>query len=511
MFGSSKELDPAGLPIGFCAQNLYNFQTIVLRPRMLSKVSEMSGFGIEFGKLIRQRRGVEGLTQEMLAHEADIPKARISLLENGRVANPHARTVDALCVALDISNRDRMACHGGANIQLSSLLLQNLAMRFGSDNPDASEDELVSFLRSKALEWHEMRERLDEISATDERLKDFTAAASEAIDGGDFQKADIILQQAEQSHFEQVTAPAILQQSSLRLSRGRAALLSGDVDLAAEHFAAAAGYFDSFDAAQASRIRFECAELLRFFAYRYSNAAALHAADKLLTECLRVWSSDSDIQNWWKTKSALAGVSWRLSQFDEPEHSIQHLQNAERHYREVLDNSSPEQEPRAHAVASLDIANIYSARKFSASLREFETNLAKAIQLQEGALGFFTEESDPRAWGIVHHNLGCTNVEASKLIDDAELAKKHLVKAIDHLEKSFRVRNQNEHLQYWVASCRSLGEALICMSRRTQSEEQESYELKAIEVLTNAQSQISEKEHPHQWKELQDQLNRVGE
>lgn len=478
---------------------------------MLSKVLEMSGFGIEFGKLVRQRRGVEGLTQEMLAYKADIPKSRISLIENGKVSNPHARTVDALCVALDISSEDRMACHGGLDIQLSNLLVQNLAMRFGSDNPDASEVELVAFLGSKAIEYHEMRERLDELSATDERLKEFTAAASAAIDDGDFQKADSILLQAEQSHFEQVTAPAILQQSSLRSGRGRAALLSGDVNLAADHFEAAAGYFDSFDAAQAPHVRFECADLLRFFAYRYSNAAALYAAHKLLKECLTVWSSDSDFQNWWKVKSALAGVSWRLSQFDEPGRSLQHLENAEKHYRDVLDNSSLAQEPRAHAVASLDIANIYSSRKFSPSQSEFERNLAKAIQLQEDTLGFFTEDTDPRAWGIVHHNLGCTNVETSKLVDDAELAKRHLVKAIDHLEKSFRVRNQNEHLQYWIASCRSLGEALICMSKRAQPEERKPYELRAIEILTTAQSQISAKEHPHQWRELQEQLDRTCE
>ena len=66
-------------------------------------------FGAAFGELIKKKRGIEQLTQQQLAvkaFRADIYKTRISELENGLVANPQAKTIDALVVALDISERE---------------------------------------------------------------------------------------------------------------------------------------------------------------------------------------------------------------------------------------------------------------------------------------------------------------------------------------------------------------------------------------------------------------------
>ena len=63
-------------------------------------------FGEAFGRLIKQKRGNDGLTQQglaVLAFGEESYKTRISELENGRVSNPQAKTVDALIVALDIS------------------------------------------------------------------------------------------------------------------------------------------------------------------------------------------------------------------------------------------------------------------------------------------------------------------------------------------------------------------------------------------------------------------------
>lgn len=63
-------------------------------------------FGERFGELVKRRRAIDNLTQEELAHRAfgDISKkTRISELESGKVKNPRASTVDALCVALGIT------------------------------------------------------------------------------------------------------------------------------------------------------------------------------------------------------------------------------------------------------------------------------------------------------------------------------------------------------------------------------------------------------------------------
>jgi transcriptional regulator with XRE-family HTH domain len=103
----------------------------------------MVSFGARFGNLIREKRGVEGWSQDDLALKSDLTKARISDLETGKVANPQARTIDALCVALNISREERDACRVIDGPRLPPRLLENLALRFGLSNPVASEDELV--------------------------------------------------------------------------------------------------------------------------------------------------------------------------------------------------------------------------------------------------------------------------------------------------------------------------------------------------------------------------------
>lgn len=67
------------------------------------------GFGEAFGRLIKAKRGVEGMTQQDLALKAfgdESYKTRISELENGKVPNPQAKTIDALVVALGISDEE---------------------------------------------------------------------------------------------------------------------------------------------------------------------------------------------------------------------------------------------------------------------------------------------------------------------------------------------------------------------------------------------------------------------
>src|SRR2546421_12691160 len=117
----------------------------------------MDPFGVLFGRLVREKRGIEGLSQDGLANKSGLAKARISNIETGKIANPQARTVDALCVALNISREERAACHAAPASGLPPRLLDKLARHFGHDMPDATEEELEAFLMAKAEEFREMR------------------------------------------------------------------------------------------------------------------------------------------------------------------------------------------------------------------------------------------------------------------------------------------------------------------------------------------------------------------
>jgi transcriptional regulator with XRE-family HTH domain len=157
----------------------------------------MDPFGVVFGRLVREKRGIEGLSQDDLAQKSDLTKARISEIETGKVANPQTRTVDALCVALNISREERAACRAAPGPNLPPPLLEKLARHFGRDMPDATEEELEAFLMAKAKELGEMRERLRKLAETEGRIAELITGADAALGEGDFGTADNLLQEAE--------------------------------------------------------------------------------------------------------------------------------------------------------------------------------------------------------------------------------------------------------------------------------------------------------------------------
>ncbi len=88
--------------------------TCRLRGAKLAVVPESYGnlsmsFGKRFGQLVRRKRDIEGLSQQNLAAQAfgdEERKSRISELENGHVTRPQSKTIDALVVALNISEEE---------------------------------------------------------------------------------------------------------------------------------------------------------------------------------------------------------------------------------------------------------------------------------------------------------------------------------------------------------------------------------------------------------------------
>jgi transcriptional regulator with XRE-family HTH domain len=476
----------------------------------LSKVAAMDRFGVQFGRLVREKRGIEGLSQDKLAATSGLTKARISDLETGKIGNPQARTIDALCVALNISREERVACYAAPAPSLPPSLLEKLARHFGRDMPDATEEELEAFLLAKAEEFREMRERLKKLAETEGRISELINAANAAIGEGEFQTADDLLKEAEAVQLQSSTIVALKKQAQLRIERGNAALVNGEVAAAAGHFERSSRYFSGIDAALEADNRHDCATLLRYYGYRYKSHEALYAARRALRQNLGTRQKDIHTEKWCQTKNALGGVSVRLSQFDVPEHAMSHLADAKGHYEDVRALCSEEFLPKIFAAASVDLANVYSNRRLAKLDGEYEKNLQFALSLQLSALRFISK-SDPRSWGILQHNLGCSYIHLSNARTDETKSAADIENAIRHLELSFEVRNPEDSLQYWVASCRSLGEALLNMSKYSITKNADEYIRRASEVLSSAAGRISVSEHPHQWAEIQEQLARCGE
>jgi hypothetical protein len=304
---------------------------------------------------------------------------------------------------------------------------------------------------------------------------------------------------------------ALSKLAKIRIVRGNAALMRGDVATGTSHFERSSRYFSGVDAALEADNRHECATLLRYYGYRYKSHEALYAARSALQQNLGVWQREIHKEKWCQTKNALGGVSFRLSQFDIPENAMSHLTDAKGHYEDVRALCSEDFLPKTFATASRDLANVYSDRRLAKSDEEYERNLQFALSLRLSALRFFSKSNDPTAWGILQHNLGCSYIHLSNERTDESKSAGDIENAIRHLELSFEVRDPENSLQYWVASCRSLGEALLNMSTYSITKDAGDYVRRASEVLNGAAAKISLSEHPHQCAEIQTQLARCGE
>jgi transcriptional regulator with XRE-family HTH domain len=471
----------------------------------------MACFGVLFGGLVREKRANLGLSQDRLAAKTGLTKARISDLERGKIRNPQEKTVQWLCEGLNITREELAACRAAPALGLPSRLLAKFARHFGRDTPDATAEELEEFLMAKAEEYREMRARLEKLAETEGRISELIKAANAALGEGDFETADGLLKEAEAVQLESTTIVALKKQAELRIVRGNAALLSGDIATAAGHFERSSHYFTGVDIEVEAGNRHECATLLRSYGYRYKSSEALYEARKALQQNLSIWKQDAYREKWCQTKNALAGVSWRLSQFDAPENAISHLADAKGHYEDVRTCCSENLLPKTFATAGLDLANVYSDRRLAKSHADYERNLQSALSLQLSALRHFSKADDPRAWGIVQHNLSCSYIELSDIRTDNAKSVADIENAIEHAELSLEVRNADDSLQYWVASCRTLGEALLKMSTYSVAKDAAKYVQRASDVLHGAAARISPSEHPHQWAEIQELLARYGE
>ena len=504
-------VDPAGCYGSSCTPITCSLKSRMAFPNRclrLLKVAEMEKFGIKFGRLVRVKRGVEGLSQDSLAGKSGLTKARISDLENGKIPKPQSRTVDALVVALNISKAEREECWGVSGPDLPHQLLENLAMRFGHSNPDALEDELVAFLKAKATEFRAMQERLANMMGAEGRVTDLLATANKALEEGEFEITDICLAEAEHVQAASITLPALQRQFSLRFERGHAALLKGDVAIAVQHWEAAANYFHFLNSEIESERRFDYCNLLREHGYRYRSVEALRLAVVTLERVLIFWRKEDNLRNWCRVMLALGDARWRLSQFDGKENFSEHITSAKRFYDAVHSSCSERVLPNKYALSGRRMANIYSDREFSSSDEEYYRNMEKSLKLQIALLRLLSKSEHPVDWGISHHNLGLTHIQFFRIQADKFASIEMIDKAILHLDLSFEVRDRVEMHQYWVASCRSIGEALIERSMY-QSQIQANGDLeKSYEFLTDAASTLSEEEHPNQWAQVQEQLDR---
>jgi DNA-binding SARP family transcriptional activator len=182
--------------------------------------------------------------------------------------------------------------------------LENLALRFGHENPDAPQAQLIDFLKAKAAEWKLLRARLAALEAGDARLANIRGAAEGAIERGDFDGAEAILAAAEELQQAERTLAEVRKQADVRKARAETLLLKGDTDAAAKHFEAAAGFLVPFDRMEAASSLHSSANRLVEHARRFGGSG-FRCAVEFYRRNLEVRTQSAYPVDWAATQYAL--------------------------------------------------------------------------------------------------------------------------------------------------------------------------------------------------------------
>lgn len=306
------------------------------------KVAKSDSFGACLGRLVRTKRGVEGLSQDDLSRLTGLAKARISDIENGKVANPQARTVDALCVALDITAKEKTECFASASEPLPNLLLENLALRFGYDGAGSSDWEFEAFLKERARHYRELREKIDSANSKLETSNELLAEAQNALNRGSLSGASEALALAEKNLIKEQTVSVVRSVASIRVSRAITALLEEDVALAVKHFQEASEYMLPFDANEAAFIRANAAVMLLDHS-RWSREK-WDAARQFWEANVSYHVASNDTQSAADARQSLAYALYGIGEKTFDEEGIEILEQARRISLDALGDLTPEKD-----------------------------------------------------------------------------------------------------------------------------------------------------------------------
>lgn len=472
----------------------------------------MESFGIKFGRLVKAHRGIEALTQEDLAAAAfgDPGKfSRISEIEGGKVHNPRAKTVDAICVALNITREDRMACYPAATgavrtPALPERLLEVLALRYDDANPDASEGELEVFLKDKSREHREMKARLEAIAATEGRIANLLAAAQEDVEAGAFDRADARLADAEEMQQAEHTLVQIRKQADLRVERARAALLRDDTQAAYDHFIAAAAFFEAFDRDEACELRHRAMPELYFHGDRTGGAGIALAAD-LLRRNLDHWTPETNAPRWAATQNNLAEALRSMGIAATDNEALSLLTESVAAYRAALSVQTRDSNPELWGTLqnNLGIALMDHGTKLGGEAGQ--GLFAEALEAYRAALKIHTRADEPDDWAMTHNNIGNTLRRRGEAQPGAE-GLRDLAAAVDAYRAALEIRTREGTPLEWAKLHNNLAIALKEQALRSEADIGRTLASEAVAACQAALEVRSRVDEPLRWAETQQNI-----
>tara|TARA_R110002110_G_scaffold57317_4_gene163925 strand:- start:1388 stop:3169 length:1782 start_codon:yes stop_codon:yes gene_type:complete len=530
-----------------------------------------NSFGALLGQLIYTKRKTLGLSQLQLAEDAFGTAGktrRISELENGQVANPHAKTIDPIIVTLGISEAELEECAKAAvsepDPKLSaayseaSEMLDKLSEQFDNSNPDASLAELGEFLDAKAKEYSDLKEKIGAFESPDRETEALIESAMSALEKGDFSSVDNLLCEAEEVQLKSKTLEQVGKQASLRVLRGDAHFMSGNLTECFEMYKSAALFFEPFDS-HAMLASFQNLARGVYETGRRSLEPAYWIAERLLEEALLRTSADDD-------PATIGGVHYRLSLILRNQHSHEPAENQENtlkkatdHARSAVVSLSKSEQTFDLASSQISLGNCLSdtvrlkgdakigaqaigvfeeakkaistdgdleplmghacgglaaviLRTFAASpcpSQEAET-YEKAVVEYEEALAAAGRSNDQEIWGTAQLNLARLYSEKAKRDDVAHHVAQFLrIRSISSFLAAIETYPEVQFPQPFAEAHFGMAETLFEHGLHSEDPLFELYFMRSIHSFTQAAEVFTEQSDPQRWAHIQCRLGSV--
>jgi len=428
---------------------------------------------VTFGRLLKARRGQKKWSQETLAREAlgnPDRKSYVSALENGKLAQVSATTIQRLADCLDIPQSEIDALHGYSgdiaatldalrreNGTLSDALrnrehasydqLVALATRFEIEAPHRrSEADLRDLLNKKAEEWAANKTVIDAIDPRLQGLGNLKQAAQEAHDNLRLDEVEELLSRVHEVETEIAAETAEL--------RAQNALLRGRVDQAYDLLSAAADSFAGVDVAQVVDRKHTYMQRLYYHGLRYGGSGMM-LAERMIRGAIDTAGTFKDRRAWAMCQNALGLALQNQGTRTAGEPGAQLLGQAVDAYRAALTVRTQDAHPVHWATTQNNLGIALQTQGTRTAGEPGAQLLGQAVDAYRAALTVYTQDAHPVQWATTQNNLGIA-LRNQGTRTAGEPGAGLLGQAVDAYRAALIVRTQDAHPVDWAMAQENL-------------------------------------------------------
>jgi transcriptional regulator with XRE-family HTH domain len=422
----------------------------------------------EFGKLVRAKRTEKRLSQEALAEAAlsnADRKGYISQLENGKLPNITALTLQKIARALDIPQADIESLLGVTrpaaqevtdelttlrhergtlqnaldNLdQLTRAYLIALATQFELPNAYTLPDPaLRSFLTKKAEEYRAYRVQIDALDERIAGLGNLKAAAKGAADRLDFDKVELLL-----SRVHEVETDIAAKTAEARAAN---ALLRGQAEQAYRLLSAAADSFAGIDPLEPARRRLGYMQRLCSHGRRYGGPGLALSA-RMTRDALADLPQATDPALWASLQNNLAVALANQGSRTGGAAGAALLGQAVDANRAALEVRTRADHPVDWAMTTQNLAFALQHQGSRTGAAAGAALLGQAVAAYRAALEVLTRADHPVHWAETQENMALLE-RARAAHDTCTNPAPHLRAALDHVTAALTVYDP-DHMPY---------------------------------------------------------------